>query len=896
MSDAGADVATDPPPAPSSRPRTRIAERLRVAPLWQTLLLAALAYVPALTASPGRMPADSKLYLYLDPGRFLADAAGSFDPRQFAGWVPHQHIGYLWPTGPWFWTFEQLGVPDWVAHRLWIGTLMLAAGLGARWCARQLGLLGPALVVVAVVYQVSLYVLPYVSRTSVMLLPWSGLPWVVGLTVRASRRPGWRDPALIALVVFTIGSVNATALAMIVPAPALWLLHAVASRWMSWRAVAVVVARVAATSVAVSMWWIVGLLVQGRHGAPVLDYSETLRDVASTSTSAEVWRSLGYWLFYIRDPFNATTSESLRYLVSTASILVSFVVPVVCLTALVWVRWAHRRYAALLVGVGALLAVGVHPVDDRTPLMRLLTGDGEGGLALALRSSTRAIPMMQLGLALAAGSLVAATSALHWRRRAIDRPAAVAVVLIVVANMPSLFTGAWVDDGIDRDADPPSAWLEAAEALDEAEPPGRVLMLPGAEFGSYRWGHTVDQPIPGLSERGVVTRDLLPLGAAPAMDLLYEFDDRFQVGVAEAATVGPIARLFAADTIWLTNDHAFERYRTARPEVVRDVVRSSDAVTDVEAYGSSVVNQPERPVVDGRTVADTRVGAVAAPVELAALDGAGDLGRVYGHTLAVAGNGAGLVDSAAIGLLPAQVGVRYLGAADGVVVSDVGVLVTDTNRRRARQWATSQDTTGFTESGDGDTDLLGQSAADTRLVVRADMATTTAEQVGPALARATGYGEPVALLPEARPAMAIDGDASTAWSVGEHADPVGETIRVDLPDGTTSQIVLHQLQTGAFDHRGGARRVRVGERGVPPFGDARRTIPVGCRSSRGARCRHRPAGDHDPARHRTSCAGSGLDLVGRIHRDRCRTRPHDRDRPGADGRRRWSAHRLADDA
>lgn len=93
----------------------------RLRPLaWASVMLATLAYVPALIAAPGRMPADSKLYLYLDPGRFLGDAASTFDPRQFAGWVPHQHVSYLWPSGPWFWVFDTLAVPDWVAHRLWI--------------------------------------------------------------------------------------------------------------------------------------------------------------------------------------------------------------------------------------------------------------------------------------------------------------------------------------------------------------------------------------------------------------------------------------------------------------------------------------------------------------------------------------------------------------------------------------------------------------------------------------------------------------------------------------------------------------------------------------------------------------------------------------------------------
>ena len=43
---------------------------------------------------------------------------------------------------------------------------------------------------------------------------------------------------------------------------------------------------------------------------------------------------------------------------------------------------------------GIVLGVGVHPIDDPSPLMSVLLGDGEGGLALALRSSTRAVPVL----------------------------------------------------------------------------------------------------------------------------------------------------------------------------------------------------------------------------------------------------------------------------------------------------------------------------------------------------------------------------------------------------------------------------------------------------------------------------------------------------------------------
>ena len=150
-------------------------------------LMAALAYVPALMSSPGTMPADTKLYLYLDPRRLVSDSIWSFDARQFAGWVPHQVIAYLWPSGPWYVAAQAIGLPDWVAHRLWIGTIMFAAGTGIAWAVRRrLGFGLAAAVTAGLVYQLSPYLVPYVSRTSSMLLPWAGLGWVLGLTIGAA--------------------------------------------------------------------------------------------------------------------------------------------------------------------------------------------------------------------------------------------------------------------------------------------------------------------------------------------------------------------------------------------------------------------------------------------------------------------------------------------------------------------------------------------------------------------------------------------------------------------------------------------------------------------------------------------------------------------------------------
>ena len=682
------------------------------------------------------MPADTKLYLYLDPNRLITDAPWTFDPRQFAGWVPHQVIAYLWPQGPWYSLGDAAGLPDWITHRLWIGSLFLAAGAGVLWLGRRFGLGVLAAFAAAVVYQLSPYLLPYVSRTSAMLLPWAALGWLVGLIALAGTRSKWRYAALCALVIATVGAVNATALLMIAPAPVLWLLVAAAERRIGWGRAVATAAKVGVLSIGVSLWWIVAVVIQGRRGADVLAYSESLEAVSHTSTSPEVWRGLGYWLTYVRDPYAATTTAGAEYLESAWLITAGFAVVVIGLLGLTIVRWRERRFAVTLVVTGVVLGVGVHPFTDPSPLMDVLSGDGESGLALALRSSTRAVPMLVLGLALGGAALIDGLGASRIPARRWLRPlAAVALVLLAIVNLPSLTDHRLVDPALERDEDPPPAWLEAAADLDAAPSGYRVLQLPGAEFGAFRWGYTVDPPLPGLTERPLVTRDLLPLGSAAAMDLVYALDDRFQAGVAEPASLAPVSRLLGADTIWVTGDAAFERFRTPRPELVLDLLTGAPDLGRPDAYGDAVSNVPIIPMVDEQSTSDGRVGQPIPPVVLASVDDPIGVIRVKDREVLVAGSGDGLVDAAAAGLIDGSELVRYSASlGDAALLRAVddasAVIITDTNRDRAHHWRSSQDVVGLTEDDDPDSpDVLRRDVADQRLPVFED-ASAAATTVG----------------------------------------------------------------------------------------------------------------------------------------------------------------------
>ena len=103
----------------------------RVRRRWPLVLLAAICYVPLLFTAPGEVGADTKTYLYLDPGRLLSRAPSMWDPNIGLGTVTHQNIGYLFPMGPYYWLVgRHSACPTVVAQRLWLGSILFLAGAG----------------------------------------------------------------------------------------------------------------------------------------------------------------------------------------------------------------------------------------------------------------------------------------------------------------------------------------------------------------------------------------------------------------------------------------------------------------------------------------------------------------------------------------------------------------------------------------------------------------------------------------------------------------------------------------------------------------------------------------------------------------------------------------------
>ncbi len=672
--------------------------------------LGVVAYLPLLLTQPGWVSADTKTYLYLDPTRVLSRAWSMWDPAYAAGGVTHQAIGFLWPMGPWYWLAEAAGLPDWVAQRLWWGTLIWVAGAGVAYLLRVMGwpASGPGTTAAVFVYALTPYTLTLVARLSGILLPFSGLPWLLGLTILALRHRGWRHPALFALAVATFGSVNATALVLALLGPALWLAYATAvRREATWRRAAVTTAKLGVLTAGVSAWWFAGLTVQATNGINIIRYTETAEVVATTSTSHEVLRGLGYWFFYGGDRLGPWIEPSAAYTQRPVVIALSYLVPVLCLTGAALARWRDRAFFVALAVTGTALAVGAFPRDGNPPFGRLVQVFQTLDIGLALRSLPRAVPLVALGLAVLLGGGVAG---LVHRRPRLGRPATAGVAAVAVLALPPLWLGQFVPENLRRPEDVPGYWRNAAHHLDERDDGSRVLVIPGSDFASYRWGNTVDPVLPGLMDRPSLQREVAPYGSPATVNLLNAFDLRLQERTLDADSLAPIARLFRAGDLLVVSDWQYERYNTPRPRNLWALVDGAPGLGPPTGFGPAEPNRTVPDVqLDDELLLLTDPG-IPDPPEVAAFPVPGVLPVVAAqpadHPLLVAGDGAGLVDAAAAGLIDGSELIRYsasLGADEVAAALDDGaaLLVTDTNRKRGERWGSLRHTRGYTETADG---------------------------------------------------------------------------------------------------------------------------------------------------------------------------------------------------
>jgi arabinofuranan 3-O-arabinosyltransferase len=732
-------------------------------------VLAALAYFPLFLSRPGKLSSDTFDGLYVNPARTLSQAASRWDSSTSLGTLADRSFNHAFPMSLWYRGFDLIGVPVWVAQRLWMGSLLMLAGLGVLFLLSVMEWEGRGKLVAAIAYQCSPYLLPYIGNRSVVLLTWAALPWLIAWTKRSLERPGWWGPAWFAIVFALVATSNPSALIYIGVGPLMWILYAVvATRDIPWRQGLAAVGRILLLCTAVALWGLFSFFTRAQASIDATWADDPQQIAVQASAASEVQRAMGEAHFYgsantAGDTGEESVAGTTLYQTNPLVLVLTYVVPALALGAAAMARFRNRLFFVGLIAVGMVLGVGSSPAESPEPYGRLLERLVNTKPGPLLVPTHRAVALLALGVAVCFAAGVRRACERFPRQRDLTR---IGAGVLAVITVPTFFLARSLDGSGYRPQELPDYWTEVGKALNnDVSNTHRVLELPGLDATDYVWGDTVAPITSAVTDRGVAIRRGQPTVMNTSSDLLRAFDDSIRTGNLSPEALAPMARLLNVGAILVRHDTVDDQALSKR---IDDFVASSPGISLSRSFGE----------VDGHPA-----------VNLYKVDESIPLLRLEQHdaTIAVAGDGQGVVDLAQAGLLHntdafVMTGALHTPEQLAAATKDGPLIITDSNR-----W--HRQVTGLDHT-QGATERPGYLALDPPLgqpVVAmpgaADSAYSQADQVGVGSVQATSYGSRTDFWPQDRPVNAFDGDRKTAWRAGRNGgdvSAVGERIEVTL--------------------------------------------------------------------------------------------------------------------
>jgi arabinofuranan 3-O-arabinosyltransferase len=704
---------------------------------WIVLGLTVLSFVQR----PGKTTFDTKLDLSVDPLSFLERALHLWNPEATSGELQNQAYGYLFPMGPYFALCRLVGMPTWIAQRLWCAILLGVAFGGALLVARALGIgTERARLVGALGYALAPRMLTEIGPLSAEMLPAVLLPWVLLPLVRADRIASPRRAAgLSALAVLCMGGVNGSMVVMALVLPGLWLLTRTWTREHGKLVLWWVIFVVGAT-----LWWILPLLLLSEYSLPFLNYIESATNTTAPMSLFQVLRGTNQWVAYV---VQGTPWWPAGWVLVDNPVLmaVTGLVAAIGLFGLARTGLPERRFLVLGVLVGTtLLTVGyVGTLDSplAEPVRRLL----DGPLA-ALRNVHKFEPVLRLPLMLAFiyGISGPAHAARKWARPAVG------LLLVLVMAAPAWLLTLRPGPGWDE---VPRYWHDALAWVAGKDTRARTLMLPATGFGEYEWGRTVDEPAQALASSPWSVRNQVPLGSEGNTRLMDSVDAALADGRGDPGLAGLLSRS-GYRFLLLRND--IDRPRLNAPPVpaLRSGLAGSPGIAKAVQFGPLEIYEVQRevPVVSVTSTKDVPTVS-GGPESLLPLINSGQLDPATPSVLT--GDGG------------SPTGPR---------------LVTDGLRRAERNVAGVRDNLSQTLTAAEPPRL--QRAASDLLPFPGEQHQTVAAYRGirsvtasTAVSFADSFGR---VDPSHQPFAAIDGDLATSWHSSSFTGPIGQWLEVEL--------------------------------------------------------------------------------------------------------------------
>lgn len=790
------DEAT-PSRRPGARPAARLVQAVRVAfaeRLWPSgVLLCTLATLATATSSGGAYIGDNRFEQYWNPARRLARTLTVWDGSRGLGRVRED----FWPatTAP-LAILRGLGFSAPVAQALFHALLIGLAGLGTvalvRLFRRPIGLehLLAGLFVSFGAYSAT-FLVPSNLYYTLTLTPWLLVVVFEGVH---SGRP-WRWAAVFAMLVFTAGNVDTPGLVYgFVPVIPLMIHAVLIERSARVRDVIGWFARAGVLTLLTSAAMVVKTLLGAQALAGRLNDTEAADVSAFTSSWSESVRGLGNWLSYFQEGGELLKPQGVPYFSNWLVVAATFVPPGVALYVLWQSRWRARLAFALMAVVSLVILVGAFPHADPSPFgEELLQAYTEVNALAAFRNTYKIGGGLAIGVAVlfAYGVMLAHRSLTRsnpgWRAL----PIIAAFATLAGVSFP-FWTGQLYHPD-QRMEDVPAYWLEAFDYLADLPDDGRSLVLPQTSRARYRWGWVGDDIFDALDSRDHAIATGVPLSTPVPANVLEAItvvasDPHYVPG-----TIKPLMQRLGLTEIVLRNDLDWQDLSRPRPSSFDNLRRDPD-LRLAATFGRPGEHTARR---EDRSP-DAERDRTYPPVEVWALhDPAGSVTMSSpGPPLVVSGDGHGWAALAQAGVLGPDVPIAFSAAQDaqaltGDLQAGAPLLVTDSNRRRLKVLVAHEADYSHTLSEGQDLDRPTQELwpTDGSQSVTWFPAGSSVHATGPA--RSVGGSQVWT-----RPANALDGDDTTAWTLRTLEEAVGRALVYELREPTEiGQAAVTQVDT-----------------------------------------------------------------------------------------------------
>ena len=721
--------------------------------------LAALAFMQ----DPGRIVADTKIDLALNPYGLLDRALSLWEPLGFAGQVQNQGYGYLFPMGPFFLLGDIVGFPDWVWQRLWWALVLFSAYLGTYLLAKALGIGGPGTRLVgALAFALAPRMLSTIGAISSESLAMALAPWVVLPLVWACRDGRLARGGLLSGVALLLaGGVNAAATLVLCIPPALYLLTrspgAPKRRLAGWWALGTFLA---------CAWWLGPLVILRQVSPPFLDYIENAAVTTRFASLPQAIRGAEHWLAFVADSGGPVWRSG--WFLVTVPIVIAYTVIVASmgLAGLSLRGMPERVFVVALALAGVVLVTWgyVGPLDGI--LSETARGLLDGPLA-AFRNTHKFDPVLRLALVMGVIHLLSRTFSF-----ARDRPGwgVVPYAVTALAVLGTLGTAfpALVGQLAPRGSfvAVPGYWEEAVDFLEAAtEDGGRALLVPGTPFATYLWGSPRDEPIQALGDVPWLVRDAIPLTPPATIRMLDALQARWASG---RPSPGLANQLAAAGVKYLVirNDLDTSLSRAPAPSVVHEALRGATGLSLVADFGPLVGGQLDDGAVVDRGLSQPYRAIEVYEVE--AFDGIAS--TVPLDTVpVVAGGPENVVDLRDAGIIDAA---PSLLDGDGLAVATGPLVQTDGIARRESTPGRVDDNASHRLAAD-EPGVLGRKVMDYR-AFEDERGISAARWTGDGVITASSAASQADSLGGTRrsaaPFAALDADLFTSWWSAQGSD------------------------------------------------------------------------------------------------------------------------------